>query len=42
MATAKKKKVRSMAKSAGTAAKQVFHYYDYNLLASIILLTCFS
>lgn len=42
MATAKKKKVRSMAKSAGTAAKQVFHYYDYNLLASIILLTCFG
>lgn len=42
MATAKKKKVRNMAKSAGTAAKQIFHYYDYNLLASIILLTCFG
>lgn len=42
MTAVSKKKVRSIAKSAGTAARQVFHYYDYNLLASIILLTCFG
>ncbi|MDO4522263.1 MAG: FtsW/RodA/SpoVE family cell cycle protein [Eubacteriales bacterium] len=34
MAT-KKKKLRQ-------AVGQIFHYYDYNLLASVILLTCFG
>lgn len=42
MAATKKKNIRKIAKTTGTAARRVFHYYDYNLLASVILLVCFG
>lgn len=40
--TAKRRNIKRTAKTAKRTAGRIFRYYDYNLLASVILLTCFG